>query len=267
MNSGKPLGQEVLLDITAADELTEFFELLAIVESENGWHCMCDGEHALELRDNDGAVLAVLGLHHGSSIRWDEWSSDGQLAKRGAIFEWMARRGVTGPFDRYEEEKRDQQEAVALEQSWIEAAPEAVQDLVPHMLGSSRTGSVDPELLRRARSQPEISYPESADRAWVLLRWNAAGSGRCSGHPSHERFPQDLLLTIDTTAVVQAIEENPEDLEAWQGAVRYFAGWDFRSRRNELLVLTPETRERLLAVAENSGDQDKLSRAQRALQP
>jgi hypothetical protein len=39
------------------------------------------------------------------------------------------------------------------------------------------------------------------------------------------------LLTIDTPAIVRAIEDNPEDREAWKGAVRYFAGWDFRPRR------------------------------------
>jgi hypothetical protein len=265
MSGGEALGQDLLLDVTKPDELVELFELLTINESENGLHCMCYGDQALELRDDRGAVLAVLGLHHGSSIRWDEWSSDGQLTKRGAVFEWMARRGLTGPLDDYEEEKRDQQRAATFKQAWVEAAPEALQALISQMLESSRTGIVDPELLRLARSQLESSYPESTDRALALLKWYAAGSGRCSGYPVHEGIPGDLLLTIDTPAMVQAIEDNPQDLEAWQGALRCFAGWHFRRRRNELLVLTPESRERLLAIAVESGDEDKLSRAQMAL--
>jgi hypothetical protein len=94
MRAGKPLGQNVLLDVTRSDELSELFELLAIAESENGWHCMCYGEQALELRDDTGAVLAVLGLHHWSSIRWDEWSSDGQLQNGKAVLDWLGRHGV-----------------------------------------------------------------------------------------------------------------------------------------------------------------------------
>jgi hypothetical protein len=69
-------------------------ELLTINESKNGWHCMCYGEQALELRDHDGAVLAVFGFHHGSSIRWDEWSSDAQLQNGQALVEWLGRHGV-----------------------------------------------------------------------------------------------------------------------------------------------------------------------------
>jgi hypothetical protein len=94
MSGGEPLGNRVLLDVTEVDELAELFELLTINESQNGFHCMCHGEQALELLDNDGAPLAVFGLHHGSSIRWDEWSSDGQLQNGQAVLDWLGRHGV-----------------------------------------------------------------------------------------------------------------------------------------------------------------------------
>jgi hypothetical protein len=94
MRAGQPLGHEVLLEVTSTKDLTELINLLTIEESKNGWHCMCYGEQALEFRDGEGAVFAVLGFHHGSTIRWDEWSSDGQLQNGQAAVEWFGAHGV-----------------------------------------------------------------------------------------------------------------------------------------------------------------------------
>jgi hypothetical protein len=51
-----------------------------------------------------------------------------------------------------------------------------------------------------------------------------------------------------------------------EGRCSVFRGMGLPAAEGELLALTLEARERLLAIAENNGDQDKLSRVQQALQ-
>jgi hypothetical protein len=97
MSEAKPLGQTVLLDLSDAEELAELFERLAIVEPPLGVHCMCFGDQAFELRGNDGTVLAVLGLHHGASLRWDGWSADAELQDGPALLDWLGGHGVHLP--------------------------------------------------------------------------------------------------------------------------------------------------------------------------
>ena len=97
MSERKPLGHTVLLDVTDPEEAAQLFERLAIVEPALGLHCMCYGDQALELRDRGDAVIAVLGLHHGVSLRWDEWSTDAELKDGQALLEWLGRHGVHLP--------------------------------------------------------------------------------------------------------------------------------------------------------------------------
>jgi hypothetical protein len=97
MSEGRPLGHTVLLDVTNAEEAAQLFKRLAIVEPALGFHCMCYGDQALELRDRGDAVIAVLGLHDGDSLRWDEWSSDAELKDGQALLDWLGRHGIQLP--------------------------------------------------------------------------------------------------------------------------------------------------------------------------
>jgi hypothetical protein len=97
MSKAKPLGQTVLLDVTDADEVAQLCEQLSIVEPSLGMHCLCYGDLALELRDKGDTVLTVLGLHHGSSLRWDDWSTDAELNDGLALLDWLALHGVPLP--------------------------------------------------------------------------------------------------------------------------------------------------------------------------
>jgi hypothetical protein len=97
MSGAKPLGQTVLLDTSDAAHIAQLRERLAIREPARGVHCMCHGDQALELRDAGHAVIAVLGLHHGDSIRWDGWSSDAELEDGPALVEWLTRHDVPPP--------------------------------------------------------------------------------------------------------------------------------------------------------------------------
>ena len=55
---------------------------------------MCLGDPHLALRSADGEELALLSLHHGIGVRWDEaWSQDAGLVDGRKILDWLAEHG------------------------------------------------------------------------------------------------------------------------------------------------------------------------------
>jgi hypothetical protein len=108
--------------------------------------------------------------------------------------------------------------------------------------------------------------PDPVQRAAALLSWYGSGSGRCSGFPLHEALPEAALAEIPIAHLLAALDVAPADARIDAGAVRHLCGW--KSRRHQaadIAALPDDVRERLLAVARRSGDDDKRRRAERWL--
>ena len=93
-SGGKPLSNEILCEVTDEIALKSLGVALKIKDGSYR-HCMCHGDAALEFSGNSGDRLAVIGVHHGKSIRWDAWHDDAELISGGDILKWLAAHGVS----------------------------------------------------------------------------------------------------------------------------------------------------------------------------
>jgi hypothetical protein len=89
MANGHPLGDRVLVDCALASDLAELKQSMAILDGSGG-HCMCCGKPTLELFSRQGESLAVLGIHHGRSVRWNAWKDDAELLDGRRLLDWLA---------------------------------------------------------------------------------------------------------------------------------------------------------------------------------
>lgn len=94
MFRGRPLGSEVVLDTSDPEALAEFRHTFRIDECPATFtHCACLGGPTLELYAGE-ALRAVIGLHHGHSIRRPEWRHDARLVDGAALTAWLKKQGL-----------------------------------------------------------------------------------------------------------------------------------------------------------------------------
>jgi hypothetical protein len=93
---GRPLSREIVFETDEESDLLTLQEALRI-EDEPARHCMCHGNIGISLFDGVGRQLAVIGVHHGETIRWDRWKDDGRLVNGWELVDWLLARGIRHP--------------------------------------------------------------------------------------------------------------------------------------------------------------------------
>ena len=84
-----PLGTSVLAEVDDAAAITGLQRALAINEDPGTFgHCMCYGSMGIECYGPDSR-LAILGVHHGLSIRWSAWRDDAELLHPPELAAWF----------------------------------------------------------------------------------------------------------------------------------------------------------------------------------
>jgi hypothetical protein len=255
----KPGTGDVLLEVTDPAALCQLRDALAVAETTDGY-CMCHGDLTFAFFTPDGQPSAVVGFHHASSLRWSGWDGDALLRDGDRVLHWLAAQGLDDPPAVRRAELPEQE-------SWLAAAPPAVRDLLDLAVAATTGGGVLPPgvpalIIRRLAE----AVPDPVARAAALLSWYGSGSGRCSGYPLHEALPEPALAEIPLAHLLAVLDAAPADARIDAGAVRHLCGW--QSRRHQaadIAALPGDVRERLLAVARESGDDDKRRRAERWL--
>jgi tetratricopeptide (TPR) repeat protein len=102
----QPIGVMVLLDSADSGILAALGEALSVEPDPATFgHCACLGNPTLELFCGE-TRLAVIGLHHGESLRWPRWKHDARLVRPEALTSWLIAHagsaggepGTGGPF-------------------------------------------------------------------------------------------------------------------------------------------------------------------------
>ena len=230
---GRPFSDQVRIETDDASTLIDFRTALRIEDGPAG-HCMCHGSQTLELLDRDDERVAVIGLHHGISIRWNAWKDDARLVDSRRLLEWIAAHGFRAPLEAFESDRRQEQAYREEYERWREAAPDAVRPL----LDAAATESVESrDSLESVRGALAEAYPDEMQRALVLFAWFGRGQGPWSGFPSYESIVETFLLAMPTRLLIQAIEGGIATGTATEahleGAARYFAGWDFNRKKKK----------------------------------
>lgn len=216
---------------------------------------MCFGDPHLELLDESGAKLALLSVHHGYGVRWDEaWSQDAALLDGQALLRWLAEHDYPQALAAFEKEAERAASSQRSYERWRAAMPPSLQGLPGDDLAE----------LHAALS---AAHPIPVDRARVLLVWYGSGEGPWSGYPAYESLAEELLLQTPTDAVVAALESGPPNDSLLEGGARYLAGPFRRHRRQEFASVPDALKQRLMEHVAGSSDRTNQATARSAFAP
>ncbi|MFE9404915.1 hypothetical protein ACFYNY_24725 [Streptomyces sp. NPDC006530] len=259
---------DIRVDLSDRAESAQLRTAMA-VESLPGSFCMCLGDVRFEVFDRDGGRLAVVFLHHGATLRWDQWESDAVLADGRLLLAWLERHGMPGPMRQFEADRQRAEGGAEETRNWLAAMPAGLEGLTDRILGLSHTGgSPSPELLTELTDRMQRAFPDPVERVLALLDWYGSGSGRYSGYPLHEDVPGELLGRVPMADLVAALADPQAEERHDAGAVRHLTGWKTRPRQKRDVARLPEPlRARLLAHARRSGDPSHQGRAERWFAP
>lgn len=258
-SNGAPFGSEVLAVTEDPNTIEELRHSLQIREGGRG-HCMCHGDPTLVLSDRSGALVAVLGVHHGVAIRWCEWKDDAEIVDGQRLLQWLVSLGVAYPMAEFQASRRRGLESQVQAERWQAAIP---PPLAAHPVFDLHL-VYDPAPLFPVL---EGAFPDPCARALVLFEWLGRGAGPWSGFPAYEALPEKLLMAMPMDCLLAALHSENLTGAQLEGAARLFAGWDFgRNRKRDLDWLTPSDRQRLLDQALRSTDRDKHARARKAFE-
>ncbi|MFN7732304.1 MAG: hypothetical protein ACK5OB_10380 [Pirellula sp.] len=283
MAYGRPLTNTVLLDISMESDLEELKRALEILDGPAG-HCYCCGEPTLEFLSSQNESIAVIGLHHGHSVRWEAWKDDAELLDGRRLLNWLAQRGVPGPLDKFLDGLRKDEQSRAAWQRWQSAMPDCLKQLTAEVWQRiQETNDLTP-----VRESLRTAYPDLSAQILSLFRWFGTGAGPWTGFPVYERLAEEILLQYPVEELVEALQNASLSEEELEGASRFFAGWAFVHRTAKHEVQLPPTltytqlgvflpdrsdepvsipvtlKQQFLAHCRGSSDEDKKQRAESA---
>jgi len=250
--SGEPLTPGWPLVVDGA-EVAGLLEALAIAQPGDGY-CMCLGETTFRLMDADGRVLARAALHHGTSLRWDGWDSDAMLLDGALLVRWLDAHGISGPAAEADASRARRSADERDQRRWVDACPQGAVPLLDELLLISRPGSQPAGLADRLEQALCTEFPDRKQRCAALLRWYASGSGRRSGHPMHEKVPDDLLRTSSIDEIIE-VAASSDDVDVLLGAARHLSGWKARTPK-ELATVPSALATRLIELSSSPGRTD-----------
>ncbi|HJS06138.1 MAG TPA: hypothetical protein VJ809_00715 [Pirellulales bacterium] len=172
------LGNQVLLEVSEPDDLASLRMTLRIIDGPGG-HCMCFGGPTLEMLSAERIRLALVGIHHGLSIRWNQWKDDALLEDGRLLLVWLAQRGVAGPLQEYEEREAHQRQGMQDWDRWLAAMPGALAPVWSTVRGGFGRYDLTPLLAALQRDMPS-----ERERILALLAWYGSGAGPWSGFPA-----------------------------------------------------------------------------------
>lgn len=257
MLCNESLGGEVLVDTTDGGTVESLTRALQILDGPAGQCRLCLGDPTIELSTWDRRRI-VLGVHHGTHVRWNEWHDDAQLASPAALLAWLETNGISY-VSREEANPADAFESRA-QQRWIAATPSSLRQFADRDLRRKLAASPS-ELLSALRAE----LPEPRDQALALFEWLGSGAGTWTVYPAYEQAAERLLLCLPFTALVDCLRSPILNAAQLEGAARFFAGFLFRSeRRADAARLSRADTQRLLDYARSSRDPEKEQLALRA---
>ncbi len=125
--------EKTLVDIMRQEEIERLLDEIHIDEAGSGFHCMCCGDPTFEFYFGE-QLLAMIGYHHGESLRWAEgrWTGDGLLTKSSQAFliAWLAEHGVDGPRREKERQQKQHDAERDKQQRYTEIIPKQTRNAV-----------------------------------------------------------------------------------------------------------------------------------------
>lgn len=239
-NGDTLLGNDVLLEVSEPTAVTALRIAIRIIDGPAG-HCMCSGGPTLEMLSADRSRLALLSIHHGTTIRWNRWKDDAELIESSLLLDWLAQRGVVGPLRDFQAQEAFQSQREQNMDRWLAGMP---GPLLPKWSDAcDQFGHYDVVPLRVAL---EHGLPDVGERILALLEWFGSGEGHWDDYPFYESAAENLLLEYSTARIIEAIEPAQLSEAQLEGAARLFTCSSFGKQRPEGRRELPEGLRRAL---------------------
>lgn len=254
-------GAEPTVAVTEADDIRDLIERLQVKKLVKPPD-RTFGQATFRLFGPEGELATVV-LHDGAVLRWDRWKDEGTLERGHRIVAWLARRGISISAQvaaRLKEQRRQKDQEL---QTWVDAIPVSLRELTPHIFASGAAGQIAPRLVEEAEELVTRQLPDETERCATLLLWCGSGTGRLTGHPPHETFPDELLKRISVAAVLQTVTARSSAAVS-SGAARHLAHPRARTRQ-ELAQADRVALQELITAAAQAGREDLAEGVRRRL--
>lgn len=208
MQGTQPLGEKVLLQTSDAKIIEEFRQTMQISDGSNG-HCMCYGDPTIELLSSRNKRIALIGVHHGESIRWDSWKHDAKLVDGESLLLWLDQQGVHDPLTDYQKRQEEHNKALQDWNQWIMAMPVCLRELPQE----SWALIFENKNLSPAMQAMANVYPDKSKQIATLLYWFANGKGSWSSFPAYELVAEKMLLQYTIDDLTASVMLNHQDIK------------------------------------------------------
>ncbi len=105
---------------------------------------MCVGDQSVELYVGPDEP-AILTLHHEESFRWGAWTWDAALVAPDQLRQWFSTRGIQCLEQDYQDRVRRVGLAAAAFETWVSAAPAALQSFRAQLASDACSPSAVPQ--------------------------------------------------------------------------------------------------------------------------
>ena len=240
---------EVLVTITAAEDIARLCKLMEIKTPEMGFRCLCPGDHAIEVY-GDGPYPELIGFHHGTSLHYSKWNSDADLTQSEELLKFFASVGLTNPLDDY---KVRQEKAVARkkkEEEWQKASPHCFTTFFRDM--NQLNNNFFPALLKELNQE----LPDRHARIVALLASYGKSDNYWTNYPIYEDVPAKILWAHELKDIIAAYEGAEKNELMKRGLGRFLCSFEFKkARAGKMDVIPRSVAAELLACYEALGEE------------
>lgn len=224
----KAMSDTVLLTLTAPEAISRIGQLLEIDETMTGFHCMCLGSYAIELHAHN-TMKYIIGLHHGTSIRYSGWNGDAALSKTEELVTFLSEQGLTQPLEEHIQRIKDSEAGETAQRNWLQTAPETFRKHWALII------NMDSGYLSALIQDLHAEIPEQRQRIIALLQTFGKTDKYWSGYPYYESVPEDILKTYEVKDIIHAYLLSDRNYKTRRGLGRFLCSYDFKKIRKNYL--------------------------------
>lgn len=210
--------EETLFQTTDQTLIGKVVTGIRLDEQESGFHCLCCGRPTFEFYKGD-VLVAMIGFHHGSSLRWSEgWSADALLTEASAEFllHFLADHGVPGPFEERLEMQQSSNRVARIEKIRGERYRAVMSETLAAAVFASRSDEETIAIFAKI---------EPVERAIVALRLYGSHDADWDMQSGFDRLVAERFLGAASPEVlVLAMKASLRDSQGVNGVARWLFG-------------------------------------------
>ncbi|MBC9911573.1 hypothetical protein [Chitinophaga varians] len=230
--NGKAISDKVLLCLTQPEVISRLNQLLEINEAMTGFYCMCLGSYAIELHAHD-TMKHIIGLHHGTSIRYDGWNGDAELSKNEELLVFLSEQGLSQPLEAHVQQKKSMEANQIAQRNWLEIAPKTFRKYWDQI------SNMDADYLPTLIQDLHTEMPDQQQLIIVLLQTFGKTDKYWSAYPHYESVPDDILKIFDVRDIIRAYIQSDRNYKTRRGLGRFLCSHDFKKNRKKFIQEIP----------------------------